>query len=73
MDDDCNQGYCENKKCHCLQDFAYKEDCSLHGCKFFLQGKDFSHGGLLTRKPVQTSLERQPGIGTAVWKYELDF
>ena len=32
-DADCHQGYCENKKCYCLDGFNLKEDCSVYGCK----------------------------------------
>ena len=35
-DKDCHQGYCEDKKCICLDGFAYKEDCSFGGCKLML-------------------------------------
>ena len=36
VDEDCHQGYCENQKCICLPGSAYKEDCSISGCKFNL-------------------------------------
>ena len=36
MDDDCHQGYCEDEECHCLKNYAYKEDCSLYGCRLFI-------------------------------------
>ena len=33
VDADCNQGYCEDKKCICLDGFQYKKDCSFSGCE----------------------------------------
>ena len=34
VDADCHQGYCEDKKCVCLDGHAYKEDCSFEGCEY---------------------------------------
>ena len=34
VDADCNQGYCEDQKCVCLDDNAYKHDCSIPGCEY---------------------------------------
>ena len=34
VDEDCNKGYCENGECVCLDDYNYKIDCSLYGCKY---------------------------------------
>ena len=34
IDADCNNGYCENEKCTCLDDYQLKEDCSLKGCEY---------------------------------------
>ena len=34
VDADCHQGYCEDKKCVCLDGHAYKEDCSFKGCEY---------------------------------------
>ena len=31
---DCNYGYCEDKKCVCLDGYQLKEDCSLKGCEY---------------------------------------
>ena len=52
VDEDCNKGYCENGECVCLDDYNYKIDCSLYGCKciniiFLLQF--FSNYNKLTR------------------------
>ena len=33
VDADCHQGYCEDQICFCLDGYAYKEDCSIVGCK----------------------------------------
>ena len=34
VDGDCHQGYCEDKKCVCLDGYAYSEDCSFEGCEY---------------------------------------
>ena len=34
VDADCNYGYCEDRKCVCLDDYNLKKDCSLKGCEF---------------------------------------
>ena len=34
VDADCNNGYCEDGKCVCLNDYNFKEDCSFKGCEY---------------------------------------
>ena len=34
VDADCNNGYCENKKCFCLDGYQYSKDCSVFGRKY---------------------------------------
>ena len=34
VDADCHHGFCEDKRCFCLDGFQYQEDCSFFGCKY---------------------------------------